>query len=326
MKSDQDWVGEWFRLHKERGEDVEMYMGYQKAPSSDPVLLKVDHCTHDGMSGFLNVLKDAGMLEQNLLPKIKKRTRLNPLLALIGAIRILFFRNSTKNQWKLSKNAQAKDQIDFAHLSLEETNQVRSYCKRSSLHLATFLLWTLDETVRSLADKDTPSTLWMLPLTMRNSVEADKLLGNAATFLDMPIHANDSPHSLQNRMKTRFFFQEHVLNYDLLRIGRWIGTNGMRKILNSKTGGNERTGVLSAMGVWGDPGHHFKDSNTFGAPPTTAFQPISATWAVWMGKMMLTIRLNRQVLKEPKFNAKLLATWREKILSVTDAQILKSAS
>ncbi len=311
MKTEKDWVGEWFRLHEERGENVDMWLGYRKAPGDAHTLVKTSHATHDGMTASVAALQQEGLLEGLSLPRMPKRRGLFRPMALWGLYRM--FRRGPMKGGTLPRLPEPipgkEDALRYHVFTTEEAKALRAQCKEKGERFEAVLLKALDTSVRKEMIVAGPNR-WMLPMTLRESFDETSLKGNRAAFLDVDVAQDDKPADLTQKIVRSYLALEHEITFFVLGLGRWLGIEWMKRTLDSKSGGAVRTGVMTGLGRWGDVSHPLRDSIIYGATPTASFLPVSTSWAIWMGKLVLTVRINRQVVDSEAVSERVLSGWK----------------
>ncbi|MBI2519259.1 MAG: hypothetical protein HYV97_02530 [Bdellovibrio sp.] len=308
----RDWIGEWYPIFRSLGEQTDMIFTKCSQTGQIKDVYYLDHGLYDG-SGALEILT-----LQNQTPGISQRVKKNPrpifLKQILGLLQYLRDTKVRSILWKKRLHDIAGKKTTTPHvyvMSIEQTKDLIERARFERVSLSMFILKYVDEMVRTHLQFPEARNIWLVPVNMRGSIKRCNPLSNHYSYLAVKANPQVSMTELDKQYKKAFDYGYHWAAWWGLLIGKFIGLQGMRNIINKYHAKKHSwTGVLSNMGVWGAP----NSSDVWAASaPVTRTHPIGVAFMTWNDQLSITLHIHPSLDSEGTIAPALLNSLRDNL-------------
>lgn len=317
---DVDPVGLWYRARLLDGIDDRMWFGFFTGHDPQPRWTTLSHRHYDGI-GALGVLLAARGWRVEQLPAGRDRQPLrwwqwrqpppdHQLTPAGGAASPAWLALDTSRASESAMQPPAASLLD-ADASMAVDHAARA--ARTST--TTWLLWSADRTARELLTSHESLLPWVFPVNLRGAVRVARPTMNQCSGITLRLDAGTTPAALHARIGAGLAAGEHWRQWPGLRIGRWIGTGGVRllyRVIRAPTG--RYAGSYSNLGDWPPPGFTpapgaFEPAGLVTVAPGSPAYPVSAATQRWRDRRALACRLH-PVIDRPGLADAFVDRWR----------------
>lgn len=289
----QDYAAPWFRARRHQGVDDTIYFG-MIAPSSDHrYVFSVPHEQCDGVGAFMRLLRCSGVHDWQgitgkpaAIPSFFSCLRTRPRHPSVQA-----------PNWRRRSMASvdAADQfIALDHFSKEQTIQLRSAAKSSTVSLNSLLLAALHNVIAEQLLIDGGGS-WFVPVSLRGALQLPSDEMNHASGIYLPLPALVQREDVQSRLSQGLRRNEHWWLWHQARLvatlgGQWL-VGRLLRLLQQR----HYLGSFSSMGEWNidwSDSLYPQDLLMWAIAPGSPSYPVSACWLTCNGQLVLSLKLN----------------------------------
>lgn len=321
----KSYAGEFFRLIREEvGDCTDFILFHQKNPEAQKENFRFSHTKDDGFTAMMEVLKNKDLARIENFPKMGQVARPGKWKLIwkfyLKSLKVYFKAQSYKG---FSSNVEHHpDEIPPAHasltLTLEESQRIDKYCAQNKISPMAFLLYYLDQEISTLTDGK-GDRLWMVPITLRSSVEQlesdeDPLMTG---FMDIKL-PQEHPKALSTFIRKEFKEWSHWVGFYAFCLARFVPLIFMRPLVKLQSRIQFRTGNFSYMGRWGNEKNPTNDV-IGGYPPVTRNQPVAGIAIHWGGRLTLNFIAHQFLSRNPSMALKVVEGWKKRMLEMVSA-------
>lgn len=317
MTKQIDWMGRWYDIIKERGENdlpTLILIDLETNDKKDEIIFS--HREMDGIGAFVKYYTQKNIQLKNL-PALRE-ARLPTFLERITIFwKLLTTSKKITTQW-IEKNIGLEPEdpkkIVWKILSKEETSAIESHCLENKYSLCAFLMQKTSEVLLKELSLNHEGT-WTLPVNLRPLLKREDYCSNHSSGILIPVSKIDSAKEVHEKIKNYLKNKEHWGIWWVHQIGKIIGYSGMRYVSNRNAQKNFMTGSFSFLGHWDLPSHHI----WVGGPPGSKNFPISVMVMLANKQLSFSLKIHPYILKDQTKTSILL----EKILKETTKAVAK---
>lgn len=320
----KDWVGTWFELIEKRGFQTDVFLGTVKPGSTQatPQIIqwrRYSHAQYDGVGVILDHLRSEGLNPTvPLLPQKFYGTWWSRLRGIFANLRFIPVFGA---QWKKMAPASSADpkegQRTCKILSREQTQVIASEARKAGVSVNSYLLWTLDQSLRHLWIQNSGPFYWMIPVNMRGASKKAVDTSNHASWIWVDTLGAKAPLEIQNQIQERFREGFHWGAWLALNIGRLIRVRGMNFFLDKAQHIEEHwVGTFSNVGAWNVEA----DPVAF-VVPTAPSTPLSAGCVTVNGQMCLSLHIHPRLKLSATELETCLQDWQRLALRTPSATV-----
>lgn len=318
---EQDWIGKWYTIAKERGTNITASLGrIDLSNNNEMTWYKFSHEDMDGIGALTKWLREKGYKIPEL-PKQKFNDKpawwKRPFMFLKGMTNL----EPSDIRWKVKEEVKGSTGQDFPFvvLTIEETAKVKQAAKERGVGINAHLLEKLNNLVLGELAMDNVSGSWLFPVNMRGGVNKQNEYANQSSGILVKSKKHISALELQNNIKMELVNSKHWINWWAYHIGIVLGMRGMRYLSNRSSDKSFFFGTFTNMGEWPIPGSEPKDLYNpneayLCAPPGTKNYPISAGFMTWHGKTSISFKIHPSICPDQEKVTTLLQKYKESIL------------
>ncbi|HAZ14479.1 MAG: hypothetical protein A2X86_00280 [Bdellovibrionales bacterium GWA2_49_15] len=306
-----DWIGEWYPIFYSLGEHTDMIFTRCSQNGHIEAVHYMDHALYDG-SGALQILT-----EQHHTPAQCLRSQENPRPSIIqqlqGIFQYLLDTKICSIKWKgRNHEAPGKRMTPLVYvMNVDQTNNLLARARARGVSLSIFILKCLDDSVRSLLQHPDAQNIWLLPVNMRASIQRCNPHSNHYSYVAVKVNPASEIGALDKQFKTALGTGYFWAAWWGLLVGIVVGLAGMRKIIykyHKKK--HSWTGVLSNMGVWGNP-----DSVDVWAAcaPVTRAHPVGVVFMTWNRQFSISMQVHPSLDSDGTIAPELLRLLRQNL-------------
>lgn len=304
-----DWSGQWFAMaEREHGFYVGMRGGQRLADGSVSWIFP-SHAKHDGLGGFVHVLRQVYPDRTFRIPE--RKSRMPTWWKRIGAFLKLLTRPpipaAAWKGWDESySNRDTSPGVEFAHGLFDEatTHRLLAGARKHAVPLNSLLLSTLARASRP--DLDDGPVRWMMPVNMRGPVALADDTANHAGYLQIDIANEATPSQVHEQVKLALARRDHWATWMFLNLPRYVGYAGIRRIFKlqmSRFGHRPFVGSFTNLGPWNNVGEWSV------CPLVTKTSPVGVGVIICDGRLSLTVEAHKSVAREAGWTRALLTRW-----------------
>lgn len=309
-----DWVGEWYRILKRRGEN-DMCSFVRSIRLSDGKIedKKSYNFSHSDMDGTAAVSHYMNINGAKSTPRLSSYLKKIPLWKIIK----LTYQNLTvgpanSSKWKFfNTDKKIEDLNSFARLALSEneTNQFLDYCKKNNISENTVLIKEFSSLVKELLSNSEQEQTWLFPVNVRGIVNKPNPFSNHSSFVPIDVNFQDKYSDIQIQLKEKLKSLSYIGIWWVHHIGVLLGKKKMEKLSFNSSKKNFWLGTISNVGSWKTPESYRsigdKESWFFAAPGSKNF-PIGFVILILNNQMCWSLRVHPSISEEPDQQSNIL--------------------
>lgn len=245
-----DWIGEWFRVFEELGENVDILCGQLPDGATQPRWSRFSHVRVDGLGALQEVLEQAGAAPQPL-PTYPGKLPLWPVRA-AAFVRYLRTRPplAPSERPRLDRSGPPAG-VAWALVSADATKRFQRHARAAKVNSNLFSLWGLNQAVTSLGLSSNQIPAWLVPVNLRGAVRLENPRANHSSFLTVSIADGSPPRAIADGLRGRLRDGAHFGAWMAMNLGKVIGLEKYR----ARTRGLLAlpfgwTGSFSNLGTW----------------------------------------------------------------------------
>lgn len=295
MKKEPDWMGLWYDIIKERGENDCPTFGQVDLKTNTVKWLNFSHSKMDGIGAMIDFYEKTDY-KLDKYPTLKEKSAPNFFERLLIFYHLLFQSKKIKTTWKENNfllEPEDPFKISYTIFNLEETKKIETYCKRNNFSVNAFLMNITTKFLLSHLSLNKEGT-WTLPVNLRPILKKENIKSNHSSAILVSMNKNDSPSETHKKISCALKNKEHWGIWWIHQIGKFIGIKGMRYISNKNAKKNFFIGSFSNLGAWNLPPDHI----WIGCPPGSKNFPISVSVMKANGQMSFSLKIHPFVLKD----------------------------
>ena len=326
MAKEFDWVGAWFPIMQEMGEDVEIPFGRFDPATGEVTWTRLSHQNYDGAGGLAKLLTGRGWKVGPLPARDEKPLG---LFGKIGSfLRYLSLTKARTTPWRdySHKERGRSAGIAWHVFSKTDTQRLERLARQHSSSLNSYLLWTLDRVVRKRGFSD-PSheAMWWIPVNMRGLVKRPDPWANHSSYFGVSLKPGDTAEAAHEKVRDNLQRGRHWGAWWGVNIGRFLGLEGMRKIMKGyETKQNLWAGTMTNMGAWPPDHSRAPATETPGAwlvsALVTSSHPLGAGLLTWDGQLTLTLQLHPVLTRDFGVTAAFFTDWLKELGAFPDTK------
>lgn len=273
MTKEIDWMGRWYVIMKERGENDCPTLGRMLIDSEEIDWFSFSHSEMDGVGAFVKYYQQKGVTLKNL-PEIKESSAPGIIERLKIFYRLIFKTKKAKIDWKeFHPEAAPKDPLDIHYkiFSPEEMNALKSYCKSQGFSLNAYFMNALTKALLPKLSKNEEGT-WTLPVNLRPLLKREDYSSNHSSGVLVSMNKGDTPKETHQKIAGALKNKIHWGIWWIHQIGKFIGMRGMRYVSAQNSKKSFLIGSFSILGKWDFPENHI----WVGCAPGSKNFPVSA--------------------------------------------------
>jgi NRPS condensation-like uncharacterized protein len=312
MKKEIDWMGLWYKIIKERGENDEPTFGLINLESKNITWHRFSHMDMDGV-GVLNYLYSERGIKIKT-PDLKEKKAPNFLELLLVFIKLLFKDKKLKPIWKHTyptKTPQDVHKISYHIFNPGELKNIFDYCQKLQVTPCAFFM---NECSKILLEYFTVNKegSWTLPVNLRPLVKHQNFNSNHSSGIIVSIKASDPVEKTNDKIKLSLKNKEHWAIWWVHQIGRIIGYQGMKVLSNATAKSNFMLGSFTYLGKWQLPPNELY----IGAPPGSKNFPLSIMVMISNDHLSLSLKIHPYILSDESKVDEVLNSITEHILKI----------
>jgi len=308
-KSETDWSGLWFKIVEDNyGEFIGM-RGGRRIGEREVAWVFPSHAEHDGLGGFVHVLREAFPDREIRVPE--RKSRKPSFLKRAGAFLRLLARaprpaarwNGWHRNWS---GAVAGPGREFATQVFDKTTTLRLVAKarKRCVPLNSLLLSTLARA--SQPDVDDGPLMWMMPVNMRGPVTLARDTANHTGYLQIEIPRGAPPSGVHERVKVALARRDHWATWTFLNLSKYVGYAGIQRIYKFQMARFEDrpfVGSFSNLGAWDGVGEWSV------CPLVAKTCPVGVGAIICDGRLSLTVEAHPSIARETGWTKALMDRW-----------------
>lgn len=300
-----DWLGYWYDILEQRGQNHHIRISELDGKLNVVRSFLFHHGRKDGAGALSHIYRE--QLGKRLDPP-KSREQKAPAMWRRPSLLRQALKNmeSLRPQWKhfdLSRknNKSFRQTIGF---TVEETENLQRYCRRSNFSSSAFLLDCINqnllkELAHPLSAEQSCYGKWLFPVNMRGPVTKPDDEANHASAIYLDADAKAQPADIHKQIKELLTSKVHWGIWWLAHIGKIVGKKMMRKLSLNSSLKSFYIGTFSNMGQWNNVDDQQPKSNRWQIEaPGSANYPIGIVCLIWNEQMTLSLKINRSILPE----------------------------
>ncbi|WP_412473459.1 hypothetical protein [Halobacteriovorax sp. YZS-1-1] len=297
----RDWVGVWYEILKERGENDQCVIGRAKYIDGDihePQYFEYSHSLMDGSASIPFYLTKLGAKRGPIFSNYKKEISFFDHIKL--AFRAKDISPAHKPDWKIQSQKRPKNNYEFAlkALSVDETKKFNDYLKENKLSQNIVILELLNRFVFELIKEESQneSYSWLLPINIRGIVNKINPYENHTSFVQMRLNANSTYESIRKVFSAKVKTLNHIGLWWVHHIGVLFGRGYMAKLSRKSAGKNFWLGTFSNVGSWDVRDETYNSLGEqevwFATTPGSRNFPIGLVAMEFNAKLSLTLKVH----------------------------------
>jgi len=311
MKTEIDWMGRWYDIIKERGENDEPTFGMLNLKTKTIEWIRFSHSQMDGV-GVLNYFYNKRGIQLKKFPDLKEKKAPSFFEMLLIFFKLIFQNKKVKPDWIERNPTASPEDIHRVHFHVfypDEVKKLQEHCKKHQYSLCAFLMHETSEVLLNQLTTNHEGT-WTLPVNLRPVLKRQDYNSNHSSGVLISYQKNKSPLDLHLQIKTALKNKVHWAVWWIHQIGRIVGISGMRYLSNANAKKNFWVGSFSFLGEWDLPA----DEIFVGGPPGSKNFPISVMVMLANSHMTLSIKIHPYILKDEEKVPELLSQLSTHIL------------
>lgn len=294
-KNEIDWMGRWYLLLKERGENDCPSLGKVNLKTKDVEWYHFSHADMDGIGALVKFYRQKNIILTNL-PALKE-SRPPFFLECLRIFWHLFFQiKNITPQWKEHNwGLVPKDlhQLSWIILSPLETVQIEEYCRNNKIAENAFFMNVISQVLLNELTINREGT-WTLPINLRPLLKRQDITSNHSSGMLVSIKNTDTAKDTHRQIKDKFLKKEHWGIWWIHQIGKIVGLTGMRHISKRNAKKTFLLGSFSNLGKWEIPPNDI----WVGAAPGSKNFPIGIMIMKANGHISFSLKIHPFILKD----------------------------
>lgn len=318
----EDSIHLWFKFLQERGEYTSISAFEENRLSGEIMEHDFFHGDIDGIGSFLHLMNKYEKAHL-LLPELIKRRDPPAWVYVINFLRYLkrlpIYSQSWAlgpTDWKLKKGMSERPGARaFKQLSRKDTLLFWNRAREQKVGRNAFLLYHLNSALTPY-QKNVSSwkRYWLIPVNLRSDFNSDSG-GNRAGFIDACLTHKTSVQDLHWELKRSLLRGEAYGGYSGITIGRFLGENLLKVLVNLNDYIQVRTGVFTNLGNWKTVEGRDLGANWYGLPPVIRSQPFGAMTGSMNEEQSLALHFHPFLTRSEVLARECLDRWIEGLLS-----------
>lgn len=295
MNHEIDWMGRWYTILKERGENDRPTLGQLNLKTGAIDWLEFSHADMDGIGAFEKYYRERGTPLTHL-PQIREKKKPSFIERLQIIYRLLFKTEKLKTIWRENnKDAAPRDplHVHWKIFSPEDVEQMEVFCKKSGFSINAYFMNIVSKVLLKELSLNEEGT-WTLPVNLRPLVLQSNYNANHSSGILIPIAKSDEIYDTHKRISKCLKEKQHWGIWWVHQIGRVVGMRGMRFISRQNSKKSFLMGSFSILGTWDLPEDHI----WIGAAPGSKNFPISAFLMKAHGHLSFCLKIHPYILKD----------------------------
>lgn len=295
MKPEKDWMGLWYKIIKERGENDEPTFGRIDLKTKQIEWTRFSHMDMDGV-GVLNQIYTEKGIQLKSIPSLKEKKYPSFFEAVSIFIKLLFKEKKPKPDWiekNLGLNPTNVHALSYFIFSPEELNSLEQFCKKNKINPCALLMNRSGHVLLNRLTINKEGT-WTLPVNLRPILKKQNYNSNHSSGVLIPILKDDQPKDTFLKIKNSLANKEHWAIWWVHQIGRIIGYQGMKFLSNQNAKKSFLLGSFSYLSKWELPEN---DIFIGGAPGSKNF-PISIMVMIANDHLSFSLKIHPYVLAD----------------------------
>lgn len=318
MSEQIDWMGRWYVIMKERGENDCPTLGRLHLKSGEIDWFHFSHSQMDGIGAFVKYYQEKGTQLQNL-PQIKEKKVPGLIERLKIFYRLIFKTKKARVDWKeFHPEAAPKDPLDIHYkiFSPAQLAALKSYCKSQGFSLNAYFMNTLTRALLPELTHNQEGT-WTLPVNLRPLLARKDFCSNHSSGILVSMNKDDTPSDTHKKIAHALKSKIHWGIWWIHQIGKFVGMRGMRYVSAQNAKKSFLIGSFSILGKWDFP----KDHIWVGCAPGSKNFPVSAFLLEANDHLSFCLKIHPAVLPgaREEVSGALFKSAVDKILSPLDA-------
>jgi hypothetical protein len=302
--NERDWVGQWYLILKERGENDMVSMGRGTRNPDGTVtphdVFSFSHSIMDGTSAVPYYLKQLGDKVDVRFTPFKRKLSLWQHIKL--TLEQLTIAPKSRPIWKYKGEAHRPELHDYAKmcLSREETAKIKDFCKSKGISENTYLLYHFSQVVLDEVENPDDEMTILFPVNMRGIVTKKDINQNHSSFIPINISRNNDLDNLNQQLRSQLKSLAYIGIWWVHHLGVLFGVDLMRKLSKNASQKSFWVGTFSNVGDWEtqDKSHYKSlgpDECWFFAAPGSANYPLGLILMTFNGQMGLSLKVHPSV-------------------------------
>ncbi len=315
----RDWIGVWYKILKERGEND--LIAFVRSNSSKEQRYTFSHSEMDGTSSIPYYMEKFG--QKNCPPRkmdyIKKFSVLDTIKLTLANLKVSPVSNSV---WKERSNEKITDIFQYARLTIskEETDKFDDYCKKNKISENAILAKLISQEIFPLLENEKDTHTWLFPVNVRGLVQKKNNYANHSSFIALNIYDGISEEEIHQNIRSELKSFKYLGLWWVHHIGILTSYKYMKKLSLKASQSKFWLGSMSNVGRWyTDENYQHLDENKkddawFFATPGSINFPISFVIMTLNDQMSFSLRVHPGIKKDSViFAQKVLENLRKKI-------------
>jgi len=301
MQIETDWVGKWYQLARERGDNVWFSFGEIKAGAAGGghtvTWHDYSHEKVDGLGALMQYMDKTGWEFEardfitHPLPKWA-----HWLSVLKGAYKAQASRKVKWNSLYGSQEVKQKPHELVWHIFSEgQTQSLHKKTKLLKVSLNSYLLTNFSNILAEQFVLEQNPFTWLVPVNLRGAILRKDFCSNHTSGLAIELTKGMRPQAVHGKIKQQLSGRNHLGVWLGLNIGRIIGLSGMRKIANRTIKKSHWMGTFTNLGVLPAKNRENKIDGLIVTPPGTANYPIGIGCMEYQGKLCISLKIHPSV-------------------------------
>lgn len=294
IKSDIDWMGLWYNIIKERGENDRPSFGCYNLDSGQVDWMSFSHSEMDGVGAMIDYYEKKNY-KLTKFPDLKEKNK-PTFLETIGIFyRLIFQTKKIKTIWIENNdilNPPDPLKISFHIFPIDQTKKILDHCKSNKISSTAFLMNETTHLLLSTLSNNGEGT-WTVPVNLRPVVKNSNIKANHSSGLLINVKKSDGPNETHKEIAQQLKKKQHWGVWWIHQVGKIIGYQGMRIMSNKVARSNFIIGSFSNLGTWDLPPNHI----WVGSPPGSKNFPISVMLMVANNRLSVSLKIHPAVLK-----------------------------
>lgn len=303
----RDWVGVWYEILKERGENDQCVVGRGKWIDGELKDCEYFEYSHSLMDGSASIPYYMTKLGADLRPIDSNYTKpISCLQHVKLALKAKDISPASRPVWREQNEIRPKDNYEFAvkALSVEQTQKFNKYLSENKLSQNIVILELLNRFIFALIKEQARGQeySWLLPINIRGIVRKKDPYENHTSFVQLRLNANAAYEDIRSRFTQKVKTLNHIGLWWVHHIGVLFGKNYMAKLSKKSATKNFWLGTFSNVGTWQMDDSNYKglgaDEVWFATTPGSKNFPIGCVAMEFNGKLTLTLKIHPSIAKE----------------------------
>jgi hypothetical protein len=299
------WEKEWFTIRENMGYSDMVTMRYQDVGQS-LVIEDFAHRNGDGLGKMRSILAKAKIFPTVESKKIKSPPNWMSLPLLLKGLKVHpRLKANPWRQWTFIKCSSSVDSV--ASIVWDEAKSKAFNEKARKLGVSSGFLLLSEITAwveKNLFAVDSKKATWMCPVDMRgafpDATADDMCVSFVPAVFALPITKESCQQSFAN-YKAALKRGDYWGIWELAKVGKWIGLNGMKFLAQANEQKCHWTGTFSDLGKWDQPElrvANIQSREWTIAPPGSPTHPIGIISIEWCGRRNISVKIHPSITTE----------------------------